>query len=99
MIQIFVCGNGLVEGNEMCDAIVEGSLPVPSVTIEDQVIYGCSSDCNYIMPGFTCTNALIAPETVCTTTCGDGLKVGFEICDDGNNINTDGCYNNCTIDP
>jgi len=29
------------------------------------------------------------------TTCGDGIVEGSEQCDDGNNVNTDGCLNNC----
>ena len=40
------------------------------------------------------------PDT-CWSTCGDGLRVGTEACDDGNNNNvlhllTDGCVN-CVV--
>lgn len=32
-------------------------------------------------------------EGSCETICGDGIHVeGFEICDDGNNVRQDGCY-------
>jgi cysteine-rich repeat protein len=29
--------------------------------------------------------------------CGNGVVQAFEICDDGNKIDTDACHNNCTI--
>ncbi len=37
----------------------------------------------------------IAGPSVCDTVCGDGIKAGDELCDDGNAINTDACNNNC----
>ncbi len=33
------------------------------------------------------------------TVCGDGIKEGFEQCDDGNLIPYDGCSPTCTIEP
>jgi cysteine-rich repeat protein len=30
--------------------------------------------------------------------CGDGFVQGTEQCDDGNNVDNDGCRNNCTVD-
>jgi cysteine-rich repeat protein len=30
--------------------------------------------------------------------CGDGMKIAAEACDDGNNINGDGCSSTCTIE-
>ena len=32
---------------------------------------------------------------LCTSTCGDTVVAGAEQCDDGNNVNGDGCDNNC----
>lgn len=29
---------------------------------------------------------------MCISICGDGITVGDEHCDDGNNIRYDGCY-------
>jgi cysteine-rich repeat protein len=40
-----------------------------------------------------CPNENANPEII----CGDGALSGSEICDDGNDINGDGCDNNCTI--
>jgi cysteine-rich repeat protein len=31
--------------------------------------------------------------------CGNGIPETGEACDDGNNVNTDACANNCTINP
>jgi fibro-slime domain-containing protein len=40
------------------------------------------------------------PKSVChVTTCGDGVKEGFEQCDDGNRIPYDGCSTTCTLEP
>ena len=45
---------------------------------------------------------------VCNPICGDEYKVGIEVCEDGNNLDTKGCTNtcdgvisgwNCTLDP
>jgi cysteine-rich repeat protein len=34
----------------------------------------------------------------CDTKCGDGLRLGAEACDDGNNNNGDGCSSTCTAE-
>lgn len=46
---------------------------------------GCNLQCK-IEPGWTCTG------TTCVEICGDGLRVGDEVCDDGN---LGGCLANC----
>ncbi len=49
--------------------------------------------------GYACAGG--AP-SVCSTICGDGLKVGGEACDDGNNVNNDnndGCSSVCAVQP
>lgn len=35
----------------------------------------------------------------CTTTCGDGLVMGNEACDDGNAVSGDGCSATCQVEP
>ncbi len=82
------CGDGIVAGNEQCD---DGN-----TTPGD----GCSATCT-IEQGYACVaNAAPPPGSVChKTTCGDGVKEGFEECDDGNTIPYDGCSPTCTIEP
>src|SRR5262245_16282873 len=40
--------------------------------------------------------AAVGPSSACTVTCGDGIREGSELCDDGNGTNGDGCDTNCT---
>jgi len=77
-----VCGNGVKEGNEQCDAGCENGIPcIPQ--------YG--SSCNY------CSDQCqIVTST--GSYCGDGIKNGQEECDDGNTQNGDGCSATCTIE-
>lgn len=87
------CGNGKVEGNEICD--------------DNSPLDGkwCRADCSGFLPGWTCTTIPTVPpspylNSTCTSTCGDGIKVkDDEQCDDGNANDLDGCKNDCTIDP
>jgi len=46
-------------------------------------------------PGWNCTGGSLTSATICLPICGDGLKVGNEVCDDGNTISGDGCAGNC----
>ena len=52
---------------------------------------GCSTNCLY-ETGWICTGAI--PD-VCTPRCGDGIRRGIEVCDDGiTDIN--GCNSACS---
>lgn len=79
-----VCGDGQVEGEEVCDLGGQNGLPC-------QPEYGQS--CQY------CT-ALCQWETVTGGFCGDGvLNETYEECDDGNNQDGDGCSAACLVEP
>jgi fibro-slime domain-containing protein len=82
------CGDGILAGNEQCD---DGNI-LPGD--------GCSATCT-LEPGFACvTQAAPLPQSVChATVCGDGVKEGFEECDDHNLVPYDGCSPTCTIEP
>src|SRR4051794_38539611 len=62
------CGNGALDPAEACD-------DTNTVDGDD-----CSADCKQVESGFTCTRV----GTACASLCGDGVRVGDEICDDGN---------------
>ena len=74
-----VCGDGIVNGTEVCDD--------DNTAAND----GCSATCTE-ETGWTCDGA---DPTVCTEDCGDGMVVGDEAgangCDDGNAVTGDGC--------
>ena len=57
---------------------------------------GCSSICP-IEDGWTCDHEGDAGPDECEEICGDGLVVGDEDCDDGNETDDDGCTD-CFID-
>ena len=40
----------------------------------------------------------MATKDTCTEICGDGIDLLFYACDDGNNVNGDGCSSTCTIE-
>ena len=55
---------------------------------------GCDSSCQ-LEPGWTCPQA----GARCVPRCGDGTKLGFEQCDDGNTSPGDGCSDACRVEP
>ena len=82
------CSDGIMAYGEECD---DGN------SLDGD---GCSSRCT-LEEGFRCTtvkNGL----TTCDTPkgyCGDGIVQTGETCDDGNNIDGDGCSAACAIEP
>jgi cysteine-rich repeat protein len=70
---------------------------------------GCSADCKTVMPGYFCPTDKVGP---CSATCGNKIYEGKfpdigrtksqsdpeEFCDDGNNVNGDGCSNMCELE-
>jgi len=81
-----ICGNGIPEEGEGCDAGPNNGL-----------FYGDGTGCSK-----TCTdepNCRPAGATqACTTFCGDGNVDSGEGCDDGNQIDGDGCSSACTAE-
>ncbi|CAK74085.1 unnamed protein product (macronuclear) [Paramecium tetraurelia] len=62
----------------------------------DKCEYSCILNCSQCQKGkcLYCDSGytLISKTNVCIPTCGDGLVVSSEICDDGNIIKYDGCF-------
>jgi cysteine-rich repeat protein len=59
---------------------------------------GCSRDCQEEC-GYSCSGGGSSSLDLCTTSCGDGLRVGAEECDHANNVNGDGCSSTCALEP
>ncbi len=86
-VSTVVCGDKKVAGTETCDDgnTVDG----PSAGKLD----GCSATCQ-VEPGWTCPAGGVCH----ATKCGDGIRAGFEACDDGNAANGDGCNSSCQLE-
>ncbi len=80
------CGNSIVDFGEQCD---DGETPVndpPSTTASPNATLPENTD--------ACVNALGTAQCK-NARCGDGYLRDTEDCDDGNNINGDGCSASC----
>ncbi|CAK82971.1 unnamed protein product (macronuclear) [Paramecium tetraurelia] len=85
------CGDKLVVGNEECD---DGNI-IPYDGCY-QCKYQCQEQCTDCQKG-VCYKCEVKGWTLlnnlCNPLCGDGYVVqGYEQCDDGNNLQYDGCY-------
>ncbi|MFH2006080.1 MAG: DUF4215 domain-containing protein [bacterium] len=78
------CGNGQLDGSEECDGAELGGQSCQSLGLDVGTL-GCTSDCTLDHSGCR------APDT-----CGDGVVDPGEVCDDGNDVDWDGC-GNCVI--
>lgn len=82
-----VCGNAVVEGTEECD---DGN---------SNDADGCSNACTKTGAtgaGGSSGASMTTASGNNTNTCGDGKLDPGEQCDDGNDVDTDKCRNNCT---
>jgi fibro-slime domain-containing protein len=79
-----VCGNGKVEQGEACDKGENNGLFYGDGT-------GCSRTCSN-EPACRNNNGVTM---ACAKICGDGHKDTNEACDDGNQVNGDGCSGAC----
>ena len=44
-----------------------------------------------VKPGWKCDQSQFGAASTCTPVCGDGMRLGDEVCDDGNVASGDGC--------
>jgi cysteine-rich repeat protein len=104
------CGDGVVNGGEQCDDGNDFNGDgcetncTPSPICGDGLINnsGCNETCdtNAFPAGAPASHGVCRPgpcdNPAACTFCGDGIVNGSELCDDGNNVDTDSCPNNCT---
>jgi len=79
-----ICGDGRVYSPETCD---DG----PSTHLIPYKVTGRLSTCLAPAKGWACTGGDSSTPTSCMSVCGDFLKVGPEICDDGDTSNDSMC--------
>ncbi|CAD8212380.1 unnamed protein product [Paramecium pentaurelia] len=68
----------------------------PYVEINNECQLICLTECQKCINGIchdNCLNGEINIDGICYSICGDGIKQQKEQCDDGNNIQFDGCFN------
>jgi len=83
------CKTCLEYGANKCTLCKIRLTPFPA---ETEGYFRCKS-CSEISPGF-----ITLPDFTCQEICGDGQNMGKLECDDGNEINGDGCTNLCKIE-
>ncbi|CAK71463.1 unnamed protein product (macronuclear) [Paramecium tetraurelia] len=89
------CGDQIVAGGEMCDD--GNNNPFDGC---NSCAYSCDSFCALCIFGI-CTKCksgfqLLNQTGQCAPICGDKLITYYEACDDGNEVNSDGC-SQCTL--
>ncbi|MEO8903285.1 MAG: DUF4215 domain-containing protein [Polyangiaceae bacterium] len=95
------CGNGTVNGPSNANGTVRGSEQCDD---GNTLAYdGCSPTCtNEPLCGTVNTSLPLAQQTAgpyqCFATCGDGIILPPEECDDGNAQNGDGCDSTCKVE-
>ncbi len=93
-----VCGDGVVNGNEVCD---DGNSDDDDGCRNSCVLPFCGDE--ILDEGETCDppDSKVGPnQNTCRDQCnycGDGLINGDEACDDGNSIDDDECSNACRL--
>ncbi|MBU1220174.1 DUF4215 domain-containing protein [Myxococcota bacterium] len=79
-----VCGNGVIEGDEVCD---DGDTNSGD---------GCASDCLQVEQDWACP--VPGEDCVKIVVCGNGRIEGNETCDDRNTTHGDGCSDSCQVE-
>ena len=64
---------------------------------KDVLTLTCTPQTASSCPTTTSTTTVSSTTTTTMAVCGDGIKNGTEQCDDGNQVEDDGCDSNCTI--
>jgi cysteine-rich repeat protein len=94
------CGNGILNGAEVCDPGGETAACDANCTPSS-----CGDSTPNDSAGEDCDDGNVSPNDACKNdcsfnVCGDGvLQTGIEECDDGNAANGDGCDVSCEVEP
>ncbi|CAI2386605.1 unnamed protein product [Moneuplotes crassus] len=99
---VTLCGDGFEAGTEKCDdgnTISGDGCAADCTTVESGWVckYGTPTTadvCEQCTAGYV-QNDSSNPE-YCVPSCGDGLRVGNELCDDANTSSNDGCSSDCS---
>lgn len=95
-----ICGDGIIQGNEQCDA--GGANAGPPARCGTSCRFNVICGDTFTDAGEECDDGNLASGDGCSarctleSVCGDGQLEGIEDCDDGNRVSGDGCSVNCT---
>jgi fibro-slime domain-containing protein len=87
-----VCGNGVRTPDEECDD--GNAIDGDGCSTSPASVAVAATKCK-VESGWVCPNAGKA----CIPKCGDGVKKGYETCEDGNSKSGDGCSSACLTEP
>lgn len=90
------CGNGQLDPGENCDPGIKAGDPgaCPTSATECDDLNTCTTDS---LTGQAADCSAICVNTALTPCCGNGIKEAGEVCDDGNQVDKDGCNNTCNL--
>jgi cysteine-rich repeat protein len=92
------CGNGKIETGESCDCGTDPANLPSGCRAPNGIFYGDGMGCSK-----TCTKEPSCRDSVglnqsCIPVCGDGHVDPSEACDDGNQLDADGCSSLCQVE-
>ncbi|CAD8204772.1 unnamed protein product [Paramecium pentaurelia] len=86
-----ICGDGITVPSEQCD---DGNQEFGDGCFECQAECSYCKICNYNYKCQVCQEHFQLVSQICQPICGDKyIESGLEECDDGNEVQYDGCYN------
>lgn len=90
------CASGQACDNNICRAII--CEPNAKSCYDSDSWRVCNQLGTRYSPIYNCASGMVCQEGICISTtavCGNSVVESGELCDDGNNINSDGCSSTC----